>query len=86
MSCARKVPRNYILLSIFTFTEAYIVSYISSIYDPEIVLKAALITCVTVVALTIYAFCTKADFTQVGGFIVCLGAALAMFGLFVMFF
>ena len=69
---ARKVPINYALLFLFTFTEAYMISLIASFYDKTIVLQAGALTAAAVVGLTAYAFYTKKDFTYLGGFLFCL--------------
>jgi FtsH-binding integral membrane protein len=66
-SACRKIPINFILLGIFTLTQAYMVSYITTFYDPITVFIAAVLTAVIVVALTIYACTTKTDFTVCGG-------------------
>jgi len=83
---ARKVPNNYILLGMFTFCEAYIVAFISSVYDPIIVLTAAFMTAGVVTGLTIYAWKTKTDFTILGACFWTLGAGLLMFAIFAMIF
>lgn len=66
---ARTVPINYILLALFTFTEAYMISIICSYYDKETVMYAGGLTAAAVVGLTFYAFWTKTDFTYLGGFL-----------------
>lgn len=86
ISVARKVPLNYILLFTFTATEAYIVSFIASQYNPKIVLIAAFMTAGITVGLTAYAYYAKTDFTVLGGIMVCIGVALCIFGLFALIF
>lgn len=76
-SASRKVPVNFVLLGIFTLTEAYLVSCITAYHDPETVFIAALLTAAIVVALTIYAFTTKTDFTICGGLL--FTAVMALF-------
>lgn len=66
-SLARNVPWNYLLLTVFTATESYLVSSVTAYYDPQSVLIAAVLTTAIVVALTIYACTTKTDFTMMGG-------------------
>ena len=63
-SVAKKVPTNYVFLFVFTLSESYIVSFIASFYDPDIVLAAAVMTLGICVSLTIYAVTTKNDFTM----------------------
>lgn len=66
--CFRKhcmiVPRNYILLFLFTITEGYLVSMLTSVSKPEIVLLSGGITFIIVFFITIYAVKTKNDITQ----------------------
>lgn len=64
------MPYNYILLSIFTAAEAYLVSICCMAYDPTIVLIAAGMTLGITIALTAYACLTKTDFT------ISMGAAI----------
>jgi FtsH-binding integral membrane protein len=84
-SLARKMPINFILLAIFTVTEAYMISFISSVYSPQTVFIAAALTAGVVVALTVYACWTKTDFTIYGGllficlFVFVIVSMLAMF-------
>jgi FtsH-binding integral membrane protein len=85
-SQARTVPNNYILLGIFTIGEAYLVSFISSIYDPKIVLTAAFMTTGVVSAVTFYAYKTERDFTIWGGLLSAFVMCIIMFMLFAMIF
>ena len=80
-SLARKVPTNYILLSIFTLSESYIVSAFASQYSPDTVLAAALLTLSITLALTFYATTTKSDFTMMGGALFIISMAFIMMGL-----
>ena len=48
-SIARNSPINYILLFVFTFSEAYMVSFIcGATNNPELVVMAALMTAVII--------------------------------------
>ena len=78
-SLARSVPLNYLLLSLFTVAEAFMVSAITVKYSPELVFIAACLTAGIVVSLTIYAMTTKTDFTMMGGllFMMCMTLILA---------
>ena len=67
MSVARKVPTNYILLLVFTLCETFMLSFVCAHYPASNVITAAAMTAVVTVALTIYAFNTKSDFTMCGG-------------------
>eukprot|EP01017_Pseudomicrothorax_dubius_P001028 TRINITY_DN0_c3298_g1_i1.p1 TRINITY_DN0_c3298_g1~~TRINITY_DN0_c3298_g1_i1.p1 ORF type:complete len:244 (-),score=32.96 TRINITY_DN0_c3298_g1_i1:18-749(-) len=82
---ARTVPTNYILLAVFTFCEAYMVSLICSRYDSRLVAMAAAFTAVTVIALTLYACVTKTDFTMLGGLLFVLAAMILCFGFTLIF-
>jgi FtsH-binding integral membrane protein len=59
----KKVPRNYIVLFIFTASESYMISYIACFVKPFVVLEATLITALIVFILFVYAFKTKRDIT-----------------------
>lgn len=81
----RKVPNNYIMLGLFTLFESYMVSFICGVSNPRTVLMAALMTFSMVIALGLYAFYTKTDFTLQGGALFVFGCAflmLTIFGLF----
>ena len=81
----RKTPHNYIALMVFTFAESFLVGVVSSIYNYKIVLLAVLITAVICIALTIFAFQTKIDFTIYNGLLFVLLIVLCLFGLIAMF-
>ena len=81
-SVSRKVPTNYILLSLWTFCESYMVATCCSFYQPEVVISAASMTFAVTFALTLYACTTKTDFTFLGGMLfvcVCLLICLCIF-------
>ena len=83
---ARIVPFNYILLIIFTVCESYMVATIAAFNPPEIVITAALMTASVVIALTLYAFTTKTDFTFMGGFLFVFTAVMLFWGIFSLIF
>ena len=62
----KKVPVNYILLSIFTLSMTWIVGAQCLMNDPIVVLEAASLTLSVTVAITLYAMTTKQDFTIYG--------------------
>ena len=62
-ACSRKVPTNYIMMTIFTGCWAYILTYICAFYDKDTVLCAAMMTIVLTASITVYAVTTKTDFT-----------------------
>ena len=80
---SRRVPTNYILLGIFAVCEAYLVGFIATHYEPQIVLAAAFYTAVVTAAISVYAFTTKKDFTVCGPAILVIGFTLCMTTLFI---
>lgn len=88
---SRTVPTNYICLLIFTLCMSYLVSAICSQIGQhdragqKIVFIAASMTLGIVVALTLYAFTTKTDFTMMGGFLFCFSMIMMIFGIFLCF-
>lgn len=85
-SIARKTPTNYILLILWTICESYMVATCASFYPIEIVLTAAGMTAAVTIALTIYAFYTKTDFTYCGGMLFVLSALMFTWGFFSLIF
>ncbi len=75
-SIARAVPVNYILLTVFTVCEAYLVAGICVFYTANSVIAAAGMTAGLTIVLTMYAFWTKRDFTVFGGAICIVSFAL----------
>ena len=75
-SVARTSPTNYLLLTIFTLCWTFVIGVICATYSAEVVLTAALMTMVLTVSLTVYAWFTKSDFTQLCGPFVCFGLLL----------
>ena len=57
-------PLNWILFSIFTLSESYLVSFICTLYDPDVVLNAAMATLAATLGLTLYAIKSKKDFSD----------------------
>ena len=78
---SRKVPTNYVLLLIFTITEAYAASYIGLIYKPKLILLAAFLTLMMTAGLTLYACRTETDVTQYGSLIYMIVFILLGIGL-----
>eukprot|EP00794_Sanderia_malayensis_P003644 gene3644-4161_t len=82
----RKFPMNLGLLGLFTLAEGYLLGVISAFYKRDEVLMAMGIVAVVSLAITIFAFQTKYDFTMMGG---CLFVALIIllcFGFLTIFF
>lgn len=85
-TASRKVPINYILLGIFTLCQSYMVSAVTTVYDPTTVFIAALLTAAIVLALSIYACTTKTDFTVCGGLLFVCMMVLFVASLLTIFF
>ncbi|KAI8778269.1 protein lifeguard 1 [Biomphalaria glabrata] len=81
----RKTPINMILLIAFTVCEGFLLGTVSSHYDRDEVLMAIGITAVVSLALTIFAFQTKWDFTMMGGLLFVLVIVLFCFGFLAIF-
>ena len=62
----KKVPVNYIMLSIFTLCVSWIVATATVRTDPKLVVEAAFLTSAVVVGITVYAVTTKTDYTMCG--------------------
>eukprot|EP01138_Halocafeteria_seosinensis_P004759 gb/GECG01004866.1/.p1 GENE.gb/GECG01004866.1/~~gb/GECG01004866.1/.p1 ORF type:complete len:323 (+),score=24.25 gb/GECG01004866.1/:1-969(+) len=60
---ARKYPRNYMCLLLFTVFEAYLIGVVSSYYDTNAVLMAVGLTIVAFLGLMGFAYQTSIDFT-----------------------
>lgn len=80
-SVTRKYPLNMILLAAFTLMESILLGSISAHYDIDTVLIAAGITAVVVVAITIFSFQTKIDFTGAGIYLFVAILLLLVFGI-----
>jgi Integral membrane protein, interacts with FtsH len=76
---SRKVPTNYIVLSLFTLAESYTISAITGNIDPSLVYTAFFLTGAAVGVLAIYAMTTKTEITYFGGLIGLIG--LGMLGI-----
>lgn len=76
----REYPTNYILLTVFTLAESYLVGCISATYQTQVVLMALIATMACMVGLTVYAFTTKRDFTMMGGSLMAALFVLIMMG------
>lgn len=80
------MPYNYIALGAFTVLESYIVGFICAFYEPLIVVAAASMALGVTIALTVYAWTTKKDFTTCGGMLFAMVATMFMFFFFTIFF
>ena len=66
-SLLKKVPTNYIILFIFTFSSGWIIAIYTLNFSPSAVLTTLFLTLCTVIILIIYAHFTKNDFSVIGG-------------------
>uniref|UniRef100_A0A023FGJ5 Putative golgi antiapoptotic protein n=1 Tax=Amblyomma cajennense TaxID=34607 RepID=A0A023FGJ5_AMBCJ len=62
----RETPTNYVLLTAFTFVQAFTVAVVVSFYDQMAVLQAFLLTMGVTGGLTLYTFQSKRDFSTWG--------------------
>jgi FtsH-binding integral membrane protein len=63
----RKSPSNFICLGLFTLAEGFLLGCVAATYTKEEVLMALGICVILVIALTLFAWQTKVDFTAMGG-------------------
>ncbi|XP_059199759.1 protein lifeguard 3-like [Centropristis striata] len=77
----RKCPWNVILLSVFTLALSYMTGSISSYYDTKAVFMALGITAVVCIAVTVFCFQTKVDFTKCQGLFCVLGIVMFVTGI-----
>ncbi|XP_014248304.1 protein lifeguard 1-like [Cimex lectularius] len=89
MSCCgdvrRKAPMNFILLGIFTLAQSFSLGCIVVVYSrDEVMLAVGICTAVTL-ALSIFAFQTKIDFTAMGSVLFVSVIILMIFGIVLMF-
>lgn len=77
----RRFPWNLILLSIFTLALSYMTGTISSYYDIMSVFLALGITAIVTIAVTVFCFQTKVDFTKCQGLFCVLGIVIFVTGI-----
>jgi FtsH-binding integral membrane protein len=80
-SLARSTPKNYYILGFFTLCESFLVSKITTHYDPSSIFGAIFLTAAIVSSLTLYACTTKHEITYFMGLI-----AMLTMGSFFLFF
>ncbi|XP_012284675.1 protein lifeguard 1 isoform X1 [Orussus abietinus] len=85
-SVRRKSPMNFIFLLMFTLAEGLLLSIASSLYKAEEVLMAVGITAAICLALTIFAFVTKIDFTVLHTILFMSVFVLLLFGILAIIF
>ncbi|XP_049450099.1 protein lifeguard 3-like [Epinephelus fuscoguttatus] len=77
----RRFPWNLVLLGVFTLALSYMSGTISSYYETKAVLIAMGITAVVCIAVTVFCFQTKVDFTSCGGFLCIASVMLLIIGI-----
>ncbi|KAF5890560.1 protein lifeguard 3-like, partial [Clarias magur] len=77
----RRFPWNLILLALFTLALSYMTGTISSYYDTKSVFLALGITVLVCIAVTVFCFQTKVDFTKCGGLFCVLGIVVFVTGI-----
>ncbi|XP_028169421.1 protein lifeguard 1 [Ostrinia furnacalis] len=82
----RTAPTNFIFLAIFTAAQSFLLGVSSSMYQTSSVMIAIGITAAVCLALTLFAFQTKWDFTTMGGVLLCATVVFLLFGLIAIFF
>ncbi|XP_033473604.1 protein lifeguard 3 [Epinephelus lanceolatus] len=77
----RRFPWNLVLLGVFTLALSYMSGTISSYYETKAVLIAMGITALVCIAVTVFCFQTKVDFTSCGGFLCIASIVLLIIGI-----
>lgn len=77
----RRFPSNVILLTILAIGFGLMIGLLAAVVDKMIFASAAGITCLLCLALTLFAFQTKWDFTGCGPFVMISGLVLMVFGI-----
>jgi len=81
----RKTPHNFICLGVFTLAEGFLLGTVTSTYKADEVLMAVGVCAAITLALTIFAFQTKIDFTAMGGVLIAVLMVFILFGLIAIF-
>lgn len=84
-SVRRQFPMNFVCLGIFTIAQSLSFGFITAFYKTELVVIALGITAAICVAITVFSFQTKIDFTVYSGFALVAGIVLFIFGLILVF-
>merc|ERR1719189_2591384 len=82
----RKTPHNFIFLGLFTLAEGFMLGTVTARYRADEVLMAVGVCAAITLALTIFAFQTKIDFTAMGGVLIAVLVCFMLFGLIALFF
>jgi FtsH-binding integral membrane protein len=82
----RRCPGGCLFLTTFTGMMTYILGYVGVYYSSSVLLMAGLSTLGIFTGLSLYAVQTKYDYTDKGGYLLCILFGLFMFGFVVSFF
>ena len=85
LNIARYFPLNYILLTLCTICTSYIIAILCTLNDPKFFFSAAALTCAVTIAVSLYAFTTKVDFTFLGAFLFATVCLMLCFGIILIF-
>lgn len=77
----RRFPWNILLLALFTLAMSFMTGTIASYYSSKAVLICIGITAIVSIAVTVFCFQTKVDFTSCGGFFAVLGIVVFITGI-----
>lgn len=66
--------------------EAYLVAAVAAVSEPEAVLAAAFSTAAIVIAITVFVWFSKSDFTYLAPIIICIGMSMFMLSIFIFAF
>jgi len=78
---SKSYPWNYALLTLFTFCYSIPLSYLAAYYNTVAFAIALCITLVVVLALTVFAFQTRYDFSGCGTYLFAASIVLIVFGI-----
>jgi hypothetical protein len=81
----RKAPMNFIFLGLFTLAQSFVLGMTTAAYRIDEVFLAVGITAAVCLALTLFAFQTKWDFTVMGGGLFVAVIILMLFGILTIF-
>ncbi|XP_020814976.1 protein lifeguard 1 isoform X2 [Drosophila serrata] len=84
-SVRRQTPTNFIFLGLFTAAQSFLMGVSATRYAPNEVLLAVGITAAVCLALTLFAWQTKYDFTMMGGVLIVCMVVFLIFGIVAMF-
>ncbi|XP_041103325.1 protein lifeguard 2a isoform X3 [Polyodon spathula] len=84
-SARRRYPTNLILLGIFTLAMSYMAGMLASYHNTKVVMLCIGITAMVCLAVTLFCFQTKFDFTSCHGLMFSLMMVLLLTGLLLVF-